>query len=151
MFEIRPYRTSSRSALNPFREIEELERQFFDAPFRSFMTNGGFAEFKTDITDEGDSYLLETDLPGFDKNDIHLDLSGDTLTIEAERHSQHEQKEKRDKYVHVERSYGKYSRSFDVSGIDTDGIRAKYDNGVLKLTLPKKQAAVPESKHLAIE
>ena len=51
----------------------------------------------------------------------------------------------------MERSYGSYSRQFDVSGIDTDNIKAKYENGVLKLTLPKKQEELPEGKHLEIE
>ena len=51
----------------------------------------------------------------------------------------------------MERSYGKYSRRFDVSAIDTEKIKAKYDNGVLRLTLPKKQVELPEAKHLEIE
>ena len=152
MFEIRPYRKRrDEIAYNPFREMEDFERKFFGEPFGAFFRNGDIAEFKTDITDEGDSFVLEADLPGFDKNDIHLDLSDNTLTINAERHSEHEQKDKKDKYVHIERSYGKYSRQFDVSGINTDAIKAKYENGVLKLTLPKKQKEVPESKHLEIE
>ncbi len=152
MFELRPYRRhSGEIAYNPFREMEELERRFFENPFGTFFNNGDIAEFKTDITDEGDSYLLEADLPGFDKKDIHLDLTDNTLTIYAERHSEHEQKDKKDKYVRVERSYGKYSRQFDVSAVDTENIKAKYDNGVLQLTLPKKQETVPEARHLEIE
>ncbi len=152
MFELRPYhKFNSDISYNPFREMEDFERKFFGEPFGAFFRNGDIAEFKTDITDEGDSFVLEADLPGFDKNDIHLDLSDNTLTINAERHSEHEQKDKKDKYVHIERSYGKYSRQFDVSGINTDAIKAKYENGVLKLTLPKKQKEVPESKHLEIE
>lgn len=152
MFEIRPYRRHRNEiAYNPFREIEDLERRFFEEPFGSFFRNGDIAEFKTDITDEGDSYVLEADLPGFDKKDIHLDLSDNTLTVDAERHSEHEEKDKKDKYVRVERSYGKYRRQFDISGIDTEGIKAKYENGVLKLTLPKKQVSLPETKHLEID
>ena len=152
MFELRPYRRhNSEIAFNPFREMEEFERKFFDEPFGSFFRSGDIAEFKTDITDEGDHYVLEADLPGFDKKDIHLDLSDNTLTINAERHSEHEEKDKKQKYVRVERSYGKYSRQFDVSSVDTEGIKAKYENGVLRLTLPKKQEALPEAKHLEIE
>ena len=152
MFELRPYRRHNNEiAYNPFREMEELERKFFEEPFAPFFRSGDIAEFKTDITDEGDHYVLEADLPGFDKKDIHLDLSDNTLTINAERHSQHEENDKRQKYVRVERSYGRYSRQFDVSSVDTDGIKAKYENDVLSLTLPKKQQALPESKHLEIE
>ena len=149
MFEIRPYRKNNNRHLsyNPFREMEEFEREFFG----DFFNSGDIAEFKTDIIDCGDSFLLEADLPGFDKKDIHLDINGDTLTINAERHSEHEVKDKKEKYVRCERSYGKYSREFDISMIDVDKIKAKYENGVLKLTLPKKKEVLPDSKHLEIE
>ena len=80
-----------------------------------------------------------------------LDLDGETLTVSAERHSAHEEKSEQDKYVRVERSYGKYSRQFDVSGVDVEHIKAKYDNGVLALTLPKRQQSVPQAKRLEIE
>ena len=135
------------NAYNPFREMEEMERNLFG----SFFGNNDLAEFKSDLTDEGDHYLLESDLPGFDKNDIHLDIDNDILTVSAERHSQLEEKDKKDKVIRMERSYGSYSRSFDVSGVKTDEIKAKYENGVLKLTLPKKDKAKPDTKHLEIE
>ena len=150
MFELRPYRKNNNAmTYNPFREMEELQKRFFEETLASFFSNGDIAEFKTDISDQDDHYLLEADLPGFDKKDIHLDISDNILTIDAERHSEHE--DKKDKYVRVERSYGKYSRQFDVSSIDTERISAKYENGVLKLALPKKQEAIPETKHLEIE
>ena len=151
MFELRPYRRNNSISYNPFHEMEEFEKRFFDEPFDDFFKSGSIAEFKTDITDEGDSYVLEADLPGFDKKDIHLELTDNTLTVNAERHSEHEKKENRGKYIRVERSYGKYSRQFDVSAVDTDKIKAKYDNGVLRLTLPKKQTETPESRRLDIE
>ena len=151
MNDLRPYhRNNSVVSYNPFREIEDFERRFFGEPF-SFFRTGGVEQFRTDISDQGDSYLLEADLPGFEKKDIRLDISGDTLTIEAERHAEHEEEDKQSKYLRVERSYGKYSRQFDVSAIDSESITAKYENGVLKLTLPKKQARVPEARHLEIE
>lgn len=142
MFDITRRNNNNRnvSRYNPYREMEEFERNFFSDPFGSFFNNRDLAEFKTDVIDEGDHYLLEADLPGFEKKDIKLDLDGDVLTVNAERHSKVEQKEK-DKIVRVERSYGSYSRSFDMSGIDTNGIKAAYENGVLKLTLPRKKKA----------
>ncbi len=136
---------------NPFREMEEFERNFFGYPFGSFFGTQDLAEFKTDLTDEGDHYLLEADLPGFDKKDIHLDINDDVLTVSAERHSKIEEKDKKDKVVRIERSYGSYSRQFDVSGVKTDEIKAKYDNGVLKLTLPKKEKIESNSRRLEIE
>ena len=147
MFDLRPYRGSGLQSYNPFREMEELERQFF-APF--FRT-GDLAEFKTDIFDRGDSFQLEADLTGFDKKDISLDLTGDTLTIHAQRHSDCEKKDCQGKVLCQERSYGQYSRSFDVSGVELDKIKAKYENGVLKLALPKKQIPQPETHQLSID
>ena len=94
---------------------------------------------------------MESDLPGFRKEDIKLDVKNDVLTITAERHSDHEDKDKKGQYVRCERSYGAYQRTFDVSMVDQDAITAKYENGVLKLTLPKRKETVPESRTLTIE
>ena len=137
MFELRPFerRNNRMTAYNPW---DEMERAFFG----DGAWNRSLAEFKTDIQDKGDSYLLEADLPGFKKEDIHIDLDGETMTIRAERHSEHEEQDKKGSYVRCERSYGSYERAFDVSGIDTDKIGAQYADGVLKLTMPKKSATV---------
>ena len=152
MFELtRRNNNNHVSTYNPFRELDEFERNFFNAPCSSFFVMQDLAEFKTDVTDEGDHYLLEADLPGFDKKDIQLDIHGDTLTVRAERHSRIEEKDKKDKVVHIERSYGSYSRQFNISGVEADQIKAKYDNGVLMLTLPKKQTALPKGRRLEIE
>ena len=139
------------STYNPFREVEDFERSFFNTPFSSFFGTQDLAEFKTDVSDEGDHYLLEADLPGFEKKDIQLEISGDTLTVRALRHSKVEEKDNKDKLVRIERSYGSYSRQFNISGVEAERIKARYDNGVLKLTLPKKQAELPEARHLEIE
>ena len=135
---------------NPFHEMEALERRFFGPMMDDFFRVDAPNAFHTDVTDEGDHFLLEADLPVFDKQDIHLDLNGDTLTIRAERHSKVEQKEK-DKVVRMERSYGSYSRSYDITGIDADSIAAKYENGVLQLKLPKKTELPPASRKIEIQ
>ena len=137
-------------AFDPFREMEEMERRFFGPHYDDFFRAPELAEFKTDVTDEGDHFLLEADLPGFNKEDIHLDLNGDTLTVHAERHSKVEHKEK-DKVVRLERSFGSYSRSYDISNINTEGIKAQYTDGVLRLTLPKKEKVLPASRQITIE
>ena len=100
------------------------------------------------MTDEGDHYLLEADLPGFEKKDITLDIQNDTLIVRAERKSKVEEK---DKVIRMERSYGSYTRSFDISGVDADKIKAKYVDGVLRLTLPKLEQRLPEGRRLEIE
>lgn len=150
MFDLRPYSRKNNSLYNPFREMDELENQLFANPFGFFGTKS-LDEFKTDIKDEGDHYELEADLPGFEKKDINLDINNDVLTISAERHSEHEEKDKKGKYVRCERSYGSYSRQFDLTGVKADEITAKYEDGVLKLNMPKKTAVEPKSHHLEIE
>lgn len=150
MFELSRRTYNPMNTYNPFREMEEMEHRFFGSRYNDFFRTADLAEFKSDVTDEGDHFLLEADLPGFNKEDIHLDLDGDTLTIQAERHSNVEHKEK-DKVVRVERSYGSYSRQFDISNINADGIRASYNNGVLQLLLPKKEKILPAARQIAIE
>ena len=149
MFEIS--NRNSSTMFNPFREMEQLEKDFFGDPFGNFFRTNDLAEFKTDVLDEGDHYQLEADLPGFNKEDIKLELQGDNLLISAERHSNAEEKNRDGKVIRMERSYGSYQRSFNVSQIDTNKIRAAYDNGVLKLELPKLQTQIPESRVLEIE
>ena len=143
-----PYvrRNNSLSAFDPFRELDELEHAIFGDGRSTKM-----AAFSTDIKDNGDSYTLEADLPGVKKDDIKLDLTDNVLTINAERHSEYEEKDKKGNYVRCERSYGSYQRSFDTTGIDTDNIEAEFVDGVLKLTLPKIKEAKPESRRLEIK
>ena len=144
-------RNQDMTTFNPWREMEEFEKAFFGRPFGSFFDTPAFAQFRTDVTDEGDHYLLEADLPGFEKKDITLDIQGNTLTVHAERHSRVEEKDQKDKVIRMERSYGSYTRSFDISGVDTNHINAKYDNGVLRLTLPKAEPTLPAGRRLEIE
>lgn len=148
MFEMLPF--TRRSVYDPFRAFDEFERAFFDGT-PSVFERGEKNIFRTDIREEDGKFILEADLPGFDKSDISVDLDGDRLTVKAERHSGYESKENKDSYIRCERSYGSYSRSFDVSGIDTDAIGAKYENGVLTLTLPKKEPVTPAKRQLEIQ
>lgn len=128
---------------NPFRDFEDMNRAFFG--------DNTLAEFKTDIRDLGDGFLLEADLPGFKKENIKLSLNGDTMTIKAERHSDYEDPSKKPGYLRCERSYGTYSRSFDVTGVDTAKITASYNDGVLAIRLPKQGVKEPESHTITIE
>ena len=144
MFEMMPF-TRSRGVdlYRPFRDLEELER--------SLVTGRGVTAFKTDIRDAGDAYVLEADLPGMKKEDIHIDIDGERLSISAERNAVREEKDENGGYIRCERSYGSFSRSFDISGIRAGDISAAYEDGVLKLTLPKQTKAVPASRRLEIQ
>ena len=103
---------------------------------------------ETTALDKGDHYLLEADLPGMKKEDIAIDIDGDNLTIKAERRNEHEEKDK--SYVRCERSYGSYQRAFDISGVEVADISAQYNDGVLKLNMPKKSAVV-NAKQIEIQ
>ena len=106
--------------------------------------------FRTDIRDQGDKFLLEAELPGFQKEDISLELKEGILTIKAEHKENQDQKDDKGNYIRRERRYGSFSRTFDVSGIDENAITAVYNNGILELTLPKLAPVVPQSRQIAI-
>ena len=135
--------------------IRPFENRGFDIfdPFRSFDEEFGraaYAPCRTDIKDEGDKYIMETELPGFDKKDIGIDINGDILTLSAKHETNTEDKDEKGKYIRRERSYGSYKRSFDLTGVDADKISAEYTNGILTLTMPKKQPEVPTARRLEI-
>ena len=137
MFDLKPMGSKNDIiARDPFKELEEFEKRFFGRPF-GLIDNQAIAGFKTDIRDEGDQYVLEADLPGVDKKDISLDVSQNILTIKAQRESKNEQRDKKGEYVRCERSFGSYMRQFDITGVDVEGIKCRYDSGVLTLTMPK--------------
>ena len=144
MFELTPFvKRNHVTTYDPFRLFDEMERSFFKG--------SELGDFRADIRDTGDAYELEADLPGVKKEDIKVDIEGGVMTISAERHSDYEDEDKKKNYIRKERSYGTYKRSFDISEIDESGITASYEDGLLKLILPKKQAAVPESRRLEIK
>ena len=118
---------------------------------RRFWGDNGMTSFKTDIRDEGNAFVLEAELPGFQKEDIDIQLSDNNLTITAKHQTASEEKDKGGNYIRRERSWGSYSRSFDVSDIDTTQIKAGYQNGVLTLNLPKRTEAVPSSRTVTID
>ncbi|MBO4770684.1 MAG: Hsp20/alpha crystallin family protein [Clostridia bacterium] len=142
MFGITPYRRNNWSPANIIRDMDEFEKSFF----------GGrcMPAFGTDVTENEDGYLLQTDLPGFSKEEIKIEVNGDVLTVSAEHKSQDEQKDS-DRFVRRERTYGRYTRSFEVTDVDLDRITAKYENGVLSLNLPKKAEVKPETRSIAID
>ncbi len=92
----------------------------------------GLSEFKTDIQDKGDSYLLEADLPGFKKEDIHVDVDGDTMTISRRAPQRARGSGQEGQFTSAAmRSYGSYQRAFDISGVEVAKYSAQYNDGVL--------------------
>ena len=125
---------------------DDFERRFFGFPQTMSVSS-----FKTDVVDNGDSYTLSAELPGFKKEDINICIDGDYLTIEAKHEETHEEKDKKGNYLRRERSFGSFRRSFDITGVDVSNIGAKYENGVLELKLPKQVEVPAQQKRISIE
>lgn len=142
---VTPYerRRNEMSTFDPFGLMRDFEHGVFGDRIGS--------SFCTDIREENGAYLLEADLPGFKKEDIHIDLEDNRMTITAERHSDYEEKDKKGSFLRCERSYGAFSRSFDTTGIDVAAIKASFTDGVLRLTMPKIAEVPPTSRRLEIE
>ena len=85
------------------------------------------------------------------KEDIHAEVRNGYLTIHAEHKSENEEKDEKKNYIKRERSYGSFTRSFDLDGINSDEISAAYKDGILTLTLPKATTKVEEGRRLEIQ
>ena len=142
MFGMLPF---ERSNDNVFDTFDNFARSFFQG------NNASLPAFRTDIRDAGDKFVLEAELPGFNKEDIKLDVKDGILTISAEHKEHSEQKDEKGTYIRRERRYGSFTRSFDITGIDESGITAAYQNGILELNLPKAAPVVPETRRIAID
>lgn len=134
-----------RGSDNLFDTFDNFARDFFRS------SNTSLPAFRTDIRDDGDKFVLEAELPGFEKGDISLDVKEGILTITAKHQEKEEHKDEKGGYIRRERRFGSFSRSFDITGIDEGGITAAYVNGVLELRLPKAAPVIPEARRIAIE
>lgn len=145
MFELTPFvKRNHVTTYDPFRLFDEMERSFFKG--------SELGDFRADIRDTGDAYELEADLPGVKKEDIKAELNDGYLTVSAESNTSKDEKDDNGKYICRERYSGSYSRSFYVGDTVTEqDISAKFENGTLKLTVPKKES-LPEkqNKYIAI-
>ena len=129
------------------------EFDLFDEMFNDpFFTRGENKLMRTDIKEKNDHYELEVDLPGYEKENIKIELSDGYLTIHASMNKSVDD-EKDSKYVHKERYVGNSSRSFYVGdNVKEEDIKATFKNGTLKLTFPKdKQEKQDEKKYIDIE
>lgn len=142
--------------IDPFQElagIQDRMNQLFRSTFPSFWSGFGDESVMTgawapavDIFESPETIELTFEIPGVNKNDVRVNIENHQLTVSGERRLQHE--DKREGYHRIERSYGSFMRSFTIPNtVDTNKINAEYENGVLRLTLPKR----PESQPRAIE
>ena len=124
----------------------------FDRPEHMLYGKNAPRMMKTDVKETEAGYEVDVDLPGFKKEEIHLDLDKGYLTISTEKALENKE-ENKGRVIRQERYSGTMSRSFYVgSYVTEEDIKAKYENGVLSLTIPKKEAPkAPEKKSICIE
>lgn len=109
---------------------------------------------KTDIKELKDNYLLEIELPGFNKEDIKAEINNGYLIVTATHNENKDEKDKEGKYIRKERYTGHFTRSFYIGdNITQEDIKGKFENGLLKLEVPKKdiKESVEEKKYIQIE
>ncbi|MFU0824151.1 heat shock protein Hsp18 [Clostridium sp.] len=132
MFDMVPFRRNNLARRDDF--FSPLFKNFFDDDF--FNAVGNFqGSFKVDLKETDENYLVEADLPGIKKEAIDIDFSNNYLTISAKRDESLE--DKNENYVRRERHYGELKRSFYIDNVDESKITATFNDGVLKITLPK--------------
>ena len=128
-----------------FRPMWDMDRALYGKHARAVM--------KTDVRETDSGYELDIDLPGFKKDEVKLDLKDGYLTISAAKGLDRDEKDKQGHYIRQERYAGQCSRSFYVGdSIQPTDVHAKFEDGILKLTLPKAaQEKLPEHNTIAIE
>lgn len=135
-----------KQQINPFREMSHMQESF-DRLFKEFSdwrkSSGLQEEFgfspSCEVSEEGSNYVLTFDLPGVTKDQVKVETDDNQLTVRAER-KEEKKSESKKKYL-SEVYYGSYARSFTLPGpIDEKKIEAKFENGVLKVTVPKTES-----------
>jgi HSP20 family protein len=120
--------------------VDDLFKGFFVRPV-AFEGRGEAPRMKVDVAEKNGAYLISAELPGVKKEDIQITIDGAQVTLAAEVKREKEAQQD-DRVLHTERSYGKVTRSFSLpQELDEAKAEAKFADGVLELTLPKKAAA----------
>lgn len=143
--------------LKPFKKTEDLFERMLKSFNEVFDQNGistldgSFNSFRTDVRETVEGYFVEAELPGFEKEDITIDVEENYLLIHAKRDEEKETKSKDDKILRQERRYGEFMRRFYVDNINEDQIKAKLENGVLKIEIPKLEPTKPPRKRIEVK
>jgi HSP20 family protein len=147
MFDLVPFRKKNDDL---FGQMLKSFNEAFDQTLLAPL-DGRNQSFRTDIREKDNAYLIEAELPGFSKEDIEIDVNDKYLTIRAKRENVQEHKDESDKVIRRERHYGQFVRQFYVENIEEDDIKAKLQDGVLKLEIPKRAKNEPARKRIGIE
>ena len=126
-----------------YSDVDRLINEFGCGRRQTEELNEAAWSPRVDIYETENSYVLNAELPGLKKEEIQIDLNNNTLTLKGEK--KFEEKVEKENYVRVERSYGSFTRSFALSdNANPESITANYKDGVLEVTLPKKEEAKPK-------
>jgi|SRR5699024_7499707 len=131
------------------RDLMDLNKHFMGDSFDRFFANAD--NFNVDIKENEDGYTLEADLPGLSKENIDLDYSNNVLSIRAQQEMSTEEKDDESNYIRRERSTQAYNRQFLIKDVDEDNITAEFENGVLKVQLPKTETDDHQTKKIDIQ
>ena len=119
--------------------MDLIPRKFYlDDIFDDFISSKKEQNMKCDIYEKDGNYHIEMDVPGFKKEDISIEASDGYLTIKAEKNSENNEEDEDKNYIRRERSYGAYERSFYLGDLDQDKVEAEFKDGILKISVPKK-------------
>lgn len=128
---------------------DRLWDEFFDTQWGRHRNN---VQMKTDIKEEDDKFILEIDVPGFDREDIKLSMEEGYLKVEAFKEESKEEDDKKGTYLRRERYYGSCSRCYYVGDIKQESIKASHKNGILSIAIPKQNPKEVEvKKYISIE
>ena len=126
------------------RYLKETQHALYGKHARNLM--------KTDVKETDDGYEVDVDLPGFQKEEVSLDLEDGYLTIRAAKGLDRDQEDKKGRYIRQERYAGACSRSFYIGDVKPEDIKASYESGVLSLKFPKAaERKLPAQRRIAIE
>jgi HSP20 family protein len=140
LMEWRPFREVSRLR----REMDHLWDDYFGSGRRGLQPLQAEFSPAVDVTETAEAVVVKAEVPGMDAKDINISVTGEVLTITGEKKSEREEKE--ENYHLAERRYGSFSRAMTLPAeVNLDQIEAKYDQGVLTVTCPKKEAVKPKA------
>ncbi|MCK4321301.1 Hsp20/alpha crystallin family protein [candidate division WOR-3 bacterium] len=140
---------------DPFEAMYSL-REDFDRMFKDFFTGFTSPALSSrlfpvmDIRETDEQFIIDAEVPGMDKKDVKLSIKKDELIIEGEK--KEEKKEEGESFIRVERSYGSFRRSVRLPvEVDQSKVKAKYENGVLQIFIPKSEKAKPKEIEIKVE
>lgn len=150
MFGLTPYnkRSSGLARRNDLFDLRNIFDDFFSDSFMPAFFNSA-NPIKADIRETEKEYIIDAELPGIKKEDIKLELRDDTLTISVEHNEQ--VNEERDNYIRKERRYGSFGRSFYVENVRNENVTAKYNDGILTVTIPKAEDGKEKNHKIDIQ